>query len=93
MLQNTPFDREALEKHLDQAEYWLRSWVAPAVKVLTFGYVNPRQMVHDEVRKALAQATLDFNRMMWRWALQIAMRLAFGLTLWLTWALTPSSSS
>lgn len=85
----TPFDREALEKHLDQAEYWLRSWVAPALRVLTFGYVNPRQMVHDEVSKALVQATLDFNRMMWWWALQIAMRLAFGLTLWLTWALTP----
>lgn len=88
VLRPAEFDRGALEKHLDQAEYWLRSWVAPAVKVLTFGYVNPRQMVHDEVRKALVQATLDFNRMMWRWALQIGMRLAFGLTLWLTWALT-----
>jgi len=84
-----PFDREALEKHLDQAEYWLRSWVAPVVQVITFGKVNPRQMVHEEVHKALVQATLDFNRMMWRWALQVTMRLAFGLTLWLTWALTP----
>jgi hypothetical protein len=86
---STPFDRAALEKHLDTAEYWLRSWMAPTLKVLTFGYLNPRQMVHDEVRKALAQATLDFNRMMWRWALQVSMRLAFGLTIWLTWALTP----
>jgi hypothetical protein len=80
------FDRPLLEKHLDQAEYWLGSWVAPAVKVLTFGYVNPKKMVHEEVMKSLHQVTQDLNRMMWRWALQIAMRLAFGLTLWLTWA-------
>lgn len=87
VFQDTPFDRAALEKHLDQAEYWLRPWVATGVKILTFGYVNPREMVNAEVRKALTQATLDFNRMMWRWALQIGMRLSFGLTLWLTWAL------
>lgn len=80
-------DRPGLEKNLDQAEYWLGSWVAGAVRVLTFGFVNPRRTVHEEVGKALAQAMLDLNRMMWRWALQIAMRLAFGLTLWFTWAL------
>ncbi len=88
LFSNPKFDREALEKHLDQAEYWLRSWMAPAVKFLTFGRVDPRQMVQVEFRKALTQATLDFNRMMWRWALQIAMRFGFGLTLWLTWAVT-----
>ncbi|MCS6975720.1 MAG: hypothetical protein NZM31_01755 [Gemmatales bacterium] len=91
LFSNPTLDREALEKHFDQAEYWLRSWLAPAVKFLTFGKVDPRQMVQTEVRKALAQATLDFNRMMWRWALQIAMRFGFGLTLWLTWAFSSPS--
>lgn len=81
------FDRAALERDLDQAEYWLRSWVAPALRVLTFGYVNPRQMVSAEVTKALTNATRDLNQMMWQWSLQIAMRLLFGLTLWLTWFL------
>jgi hypothetical protein len=78
-------DRPSLERDLDQAEYWLRSWMAPAVRILTFGFVNPRSMVSEEVRKALTAATRDLNTMMWRWALQIAMRLFFGLTLWLTW--------
>jgi len=78
-------NRAEIEPYLDQAEYWLRSWVAPAVKIITFGFVNPRQMVHEEVRKALTHASVDMKQMMWRWALQIAVRLLFGLTLWLTW--------
>jgi hypothetical protein len=81
------FDRGLVEKNLDQAEYWLRSWVSPALRVLTFGFVNPRAMVNDEVRQALLAASGDLNKMFWRWALQIAMRLALGLSLWLTWAL------
>ena len=39
-----------LEKYFDQAEYWLRPWTAPVVRVFTFGYINPRQMVATEVR-------------------------------------------
>jgi hypothetical protein len=78
-------DRSALERDFDQAEYWLGSWAAPAVQVLTLGFVNPRKMVHEEVRKALVNATRDLNTMMWRWTLQLAVRLLFGLTLWLTW--------
>jgi hypothetical protein len=81
------FDRLALEKDLDQAEYWLRSWVSPAVRILTFGYVNPRQIVNDEVYKALVDASLVVNVQMWRWSLQLGTRLAFGLALWLTWAI------
>src|SRR5262245_33551050 len=80
------FDRAALEKDLDQAEYWLRSWVSPALRILTFGYVNPRKIVNDEVYKALVAASLVVNEQMWRWALQLGTRFAFGLTLWLTWA-------
>ena len=79
--------RQDLEPYLDQAEYWLRSWVAPAVRILTLGYVNPRRMVHEEVLKALTSASVDMNKMMWRWALQIGVRISFGLTLWFTWYL------
>jgi hypothetical protein len=81
------FDRSQIEKDLDQAEYWLRSWVSPALRVLTLGYVDPKAMVDVEVRKALLAVNTDLNKMFWRWALLIAMRLAFGLTLWLTWAI------
>jgi len=79
-------NRAELDPYFDQAEYWLRSWVAPAVKILTFGFVNPRKMVHEEVRKALESVGDQFSEMMWQWALQIGMRLVFGLSLWLTWA-------
>jgi hypothetical protein len=79
------FDRRDVEKSLDQAEYWLRSWVAPALRVLTLGYVDPRQMVSEEVKKALTAGTMDLKRMMWSWSLQIAVRLCFGLSVWLTW--------
>jgi hypothetical protein len=79
--------RHELEPYLDKAEYWLRSWVAPALSILTLGYVNPRRMVHEEVIQSLTNASVDMNKMMWRWSLQIAVRLAFGLTLWLTWYL------
>jgi hypothetical protein len=78
-------NRAEIEPYLDQAEYWLGSWVAPALTYLTLGYVNPRQLVHDEVRKALTTASVDMKKMMWRWSLQIAVRLAFGLLLWSMW--------
>src|SRR5262249_33942659 len=46
-------NRANLEKSFDQAEYWLKSWKAPVVKFVTLGYVNPRQMVNQEVRASL----------------------------------------
>jgi hypothetical protein len=79
------FDREAAEKQLDQAEYWLRSPLSPAIKWLTLGYINPRRMVGDEVRKALTDASVSMKSMMWRWSVQTGARLAVELILWLTW--------
>ena len=81
-------DRPMLEKYFDQAEYWLRSWAAPVVKVFTFGYVNPRRMVAAEVQKALVQASELLNSTLWWVSVQIALRTAFGLSLWLAWAVT-----
>jgi hypothetical protein len=79
------FDRVALEQALDKAEHWLHSWHAPALRILTFGLVNPRRIVNDQVRQALVQANLVVNGQMWRWCLQIGARLVFGLALWLAW--------
>jgi hypothetical protein len=79
-------DRRLLEKYFDQAEYWLRSWVAPVVRVFTLGYVNPRQMVAVEVRTALEAASRLLNSTLWWVSLQVSLRLAFGLSLWLTYA-------
>jgi hypothetical protein len=80
------FDRAELEKYFDQAEYWLDSPTAHVVRYVTFGYINPRRMVADEVRKALIAAGNLLNTSLWWWNTQIALRFFFGLSLWLTWA-------
>lgn len=79
-------DRTLLERYFDQAEYWLRSWVAPVVHVFTLGYINPRQMVTVEVRKALIDASRLLNTTLWWVSGQVALRIAFGLSLWLAYA-------
>ncbi len=81
-------DRDEMEKYFDQAEYWLRSRAAHVVRIVTFGYVNPRQMVDAEVRKALLQASKLLQVSLWWWVTQTALRAAFGLALWGTWVLT-----
>lgn len=79
-------DREMMHKYFDQAEYWLRPWAAPLVSIFTLGYVNPRQMVHTEVQKALLMASEMINSSLWWVITQVGVRIAFGLSLWLTYA-------
>jgi hypothetical protein len=79
-------NRELMQKYFDQAEYWLRSWTAPVVRFMTLGYINPRQMVAVEVRKALIEASKLINYTFWWVSLQTGLRVAFGLVLWLTYA-------
>jgi hypothetical protein len=81
-------DRAEMEKYFDQAEYWLRSKTATVVRVVTLGYVNPRRMVAAEVQKALIEASRLLNSTLWWVTVQVGLRVAFGLSLWLTWALT-----
>lgn len=80
-------DRAGTEKYFGQAEHWLTSWQAPAVRFITFGAINPRRMVNEEVRKALVAASDLVNRNLYWVSLQMGLRVAFGLGLWLTWAL------
>lgn len=79
-------DREELDKHLDEAEYWLRSRTAHVIRVVTFGRINPRKMVAVEVEKALIAVGDLLNYSLWWVTVQMALRVAFGLSLWLTWA-------
>lgn len=80
-------DQVLLKKYFDEAEYWLRSWTAPMVRILSFGTINPRQIVAVEVRKALHEASQMLNANLWWLAAQIGLRFAFGLSLWLAYAL------
>jgi hypothetical protein len=81
-------DRRMMEKYFDEAEYWLRSWKAPVVRFLTLGKINPRQMVNVEVHKALVEASKLINSSLWWVSVQVGLRVAFGLALWLTYALS-----
>jgi hypothetical protein len=78
-------DREQLDKHLDQAEYWLGSKTAHVVRVFTLGFINPRRMVAVEVRKHLTEASRLLNSTLWWVSLQLGLRIAFGLAIWVTW--------
>jgi hypothetical protein len=80
-------DRPDIEKQLDQAEYWLRSWTAPVVRVLSLGYINPRGMVAKEVADALVATSDLMNSTLYAVALQAGLRLLFGVSLWTTYFL------
>jgi hypothetical protein len=79
-------DRVETEKYLDQAEFWLTGWRAPVVRIVTFGFVDPRRMVSAEVEKAMTAISDLINRNLYWMSLQIGLRVVFGLTLWLVWA-------
>src|SRR5262249_46027547 len=81
-------DRKLLEKYFDQAEYWLRSWVAPVVRIFTLGRINPRKMVAVEVQKALVEASRLLNTNLWWIIVQVGLRVAFGLSIWTTYAVS-----
>ena len=83
-------DRMETERYLDQAEHWLTSWKAPFVKVFTFGIVNPRKIVDEEVRKAMEGGKGMLNRNLWWMSLQAFLRVLFGLCLWICWAVHPN---
>ena len=80
-------DRREMEKYFDQAEYWLGSWAAPVVRTVTFGFINPRGMVAIEVQKALVSVSQMLNFTLWWVIVQTGLRIACGLSLWLTYAL------
>jgi hypothetical protein len=80
------FDRAGLEEDLDRAESWLESWMAPALRIVSFGFFNPRKMVGTELQKGLVQANWIMVGGMHRTSLRIGAQFAFGLFLWLTWA-------
>jgi hypothetical protein len=82
-------DQAEMEKYFDQAEYWLRSWTAPVVRFFTLGRINPRQMVAVEVRSSLVGSSQMLNSTLWWVVTQAGLRIAFGLSLWLSYALEP----
>jgi hypothetical protein len=55
--------------------------------VLTLGIVNPRKIVGVEVRKNLKELGATVSWSMWWVTVQVVLRTAFGLAIWLLWAM------
>jgi hypothetical protein len=83
-------DRRETEQYLDEAEHWLTSWKGPLIQMVTFGYINPRQMVYAEVRKAVEEGRGLLHRTLWWVSAQAGLRTLYGLLLWLAWAVHPA---
>ena len=78
--------RRETERYLDEAEHWLTSWKAPLIHTVTLGYINPRQMVYAEVRKAVEEGRGLLHATLWWVSAQAGLRTLYGLILWLAWA-------
>jgi hypothetical protein len=87
IVQVAPLDQAEMEKYFDQAEFWLRGWKAPVVRIFTLGYINPRQMVAKEVGTALEGASVLLNSTLRWFMIQTTLRIACGLSLWGSYAL------
>ena len=86
-------DPEETGKYLDEAEHWLKSWKTPLISAFTLGYVNPREMVDIEVKKAMEDGRGMLQSTLWWVSLQSGLRTLFGLTVWISWAIHPSLAS
>jgi hypothetical protein len=80
-------DEKEIEQYFDQAEFWLKGWKAPVVRIVSLGFINPRQIVAKEVRTALAGASALLNSTLWWVSIQTTLRILFGLSLWLSYGL------
>jgi hypothetical protein len=78
-------DAAQAEKYFHQAESWLDTWKATAVKTITFGKINPHQIVDQEVKKALDAGGRLIHTTLWWTVVQTAARVLLGLGLWLAW--------
>lgn len=86
-------DRGAAHELLIRAEHWLTSWQAPAVRLITFGYINPRKMVDDQLRDGLHWFRGTMAWSMWWTTVQVGLRVLFGVAIWLLWAWTQPGES
>lgn len=80
------FSHGATADYLDYAERWLGKR-GSAVRVITLGIVNPRKIVGVRVRDNLKELGATVSWSMWWVTVQVVLRTAFGLAIWLLWAL------
>ncbi len=81
------FDHMETVKYFDQAETWAGTLRSKAVRMATFGRVNPDRMVDQQVRDGMKQLGGTLTWVMWWVSTQVTLRLVFGLVLWSMWAI------
>jgi hypothetical protein len=81
------FDRAEAEKYFDQAEFWAGSWKSKAVRLVTFGKIDPDKTVDEEVKKGMVKLSETVSWAMWWASVQMVLRIVFGLTIWTLWAI------
>lgn len=79
------FSHEETAKYLDYAEKWLQR--GKFVRAATVGFVDLRKIVGKEVEKNLKELGATLIWSMWWVTVQVVLRTAFGLAVWLLWAL------
>jgi len=80
------FDHSETVKYFDQAETWAGTLRANVVRIATFGRVDPERMVDEQVRDGLRQFGGTLSWAMWWVSTQVILRLLYGVTLWILWA-------
>lgn len=80
------FDHDETVQYLSLAENWL-GWKGRLVRFATLGLVDPHRMVDTELRKTLQQMRSTVSSALWWVSVQATLRVLFGLTLWILWAL------
>jgi hypothetical protein len=81
------FDRTETEKYFDQAERWSGTWKAKTVRAITFGKIDPDKQVEEGVQRGMKQLGRTVSWAMWWVSIQLGLRLLFGLTIWILWAI------
>ena len=79
-------DRNETEKYLDKAEKWAGTWKAKMVRLATLGQYDPNHLVNEGVKQGLEKLGRTMNTSMWWVSAQVALRMLFGLTVWILWA-------
>lgn len=83
---STPFRRAELEKRFNRGELALAKSVDWTVRICTFGFVSSTKIVEEQVEEALEEECAAVEEQMKGWLGRTMVRLAFGMSCWLSWA-------
>ena len=81
-------DHRLVQLHEPGEVDWRSNYNSIGIGFAAFGIVNPKRIVDTEVKKSLHNLRKMAGWAMWWSSVQCALRVAFGLTIWLIWSLS-----